>query len=102
MQSPTWIAELRVVLVYPDGRHIPGHIAVGHPYTPAGSDPAASHAEMLAMTFTLVDERLGLEVEEAFVLLDRRLEEYARERGTQPSAPDDGKADLGADDDAAK
>jgi len=41
-----------------------------------------SAAEMLAMTFTLV-ERLGLKIEEesAFVLLDRRLEEFARLRG---------------------
>lgn len=54
-----------------------------------------SAAEMLAMTFTLVDERLGLkiEVEAAFVLLDRRLEEFARERGAQ-SAVTEESSDL--------
>jgi hypothetical protein len=41
--SPTWIAELRVVLVHPDGRRVPGHIAVGQPYTLGGADPAASY-----------------------------------------------------------
>ena len=30
--APTWIAELRVILVHPDGRREPGHIAVGKPY----------------------------------------------------------------------
>lgn len=39
---PTWIAELRVVIVHPDGRRVPGHIAVGQPYTLGGADPAAS------------------------------------------------------------
>ena len=43
MQSPNWIAELRVVIVHPDGRRVPGHIAVGHPYTLGGGDPAASY-----------------------------------------------------------
>lgn len=43
MQSPNWIAELRVVIVHPDGRRVPGHIAVGQPYTLAGADPAASY-----------------------------------------------------------
>jgi hypothetical protein len=35
-RPPTWIAERRVVIVHPDGRRIPGHIAVGQPYTLAG------------------------------------------------------------------
>jgi hypothetical protein len=42
-QSPNWIAEFRVVIVHPDGRRIPGHIAVGQPYTLAGGDPASSY-----------------------------------------------------------
>jgi hypothetical protein len=41
--TPTWIAELRVVLVHPDGRRVAGDIAVGQPYTLAGGDPAASY-----------------------------------------------------------
>ena len=63
-----------------------------------------SAGEMLAMTFALVDERLGLniELESAFVLLDRRLEEYAGERGAQPSTADDGKADPGSADDVVE
>ncbi len=39
--TPVWIAELRVVIVHPDGRREPGHIAVGQPYTLAGGDPTA-------------------------------------------------------------
>ncbi len=61
-----------------------------------------SAAEMLAMTFALVDERLGLKIEEesAFVLLDRRLEEYARDRGAQTASPEqDGNRDGDADED---
>ena len=42
MTTPTWIAELRVILVHPDGRRVSGHIAVGQPYALAGGDPAAS------------------------------------------------------------
>lgn len=42
MQSPDWIAELRVVIVHPDGRRVPGHIAVGHPYVLGGGDPGDS------------------------------------------------------------
>ena len=40
--TPIWIAERRVVIVHPDGRRVPGHIAVGQPYTLGGADPAAS------------------------------------------------------------
>lgn len=40
---PVWIAELRVIVVHPDGRRVPGHIAVGRPYTLAGGDPAANY-----------------------------------------------------------
>ena len=43
MQEPTWIAELRVIIVHPDGRRVPGHIAVGRPYALGGADPAASY-----------------------------------------------------------
>ncbi len=43
MQSPTWIAELRVVLVHPDGEPVTGHIAVGQPYVLGGADPGASY-----------------------------------------------------------
>ena len=39
---PNWIAELRVVIVHPDGRRVAGHIAIGQPYTLGGSDPAGS------------------------------------------------------------
>jgi hypothetical protein len=39
---PDWIAELRVVMVHPDGRRVPGHIAVGRPYTLGDGDPAGS------------------------------------------------------------
>ena|SRR5688572_14805641 len=41
--TPTWIAELRVIIVHPDGRRVPGRIAVGQPYTVAGGDPAGWH-----------------------------------------------------------
>jgi len=41
--APIWIAELRVVIVHPDGRRVPGHIAVGQPYTLGAADPAASY-----------------------------------------------------------
>lgn len=60
-----------------------------------------SAAEMLAMTFALVDERLGLKIEEesAFVLLDRRLEEYARERGAEATRPSDDESDPSDDGD---
>jgi hypothetical protein len=40
---PLWIAERRVVIVHPDGRRVPGHIAIGQPYTLAGGDPAAGY-----------------------------------------------------------
>lgn len=40
--TPTWIAELRVVIVHPDGRRVPGHIAVGQPYALGGADPAGN------------------------------------------------------------
>ena len=43
MQDPNWIAELRVVIVHPDGRRVPGHIAVGKPYTLGGADPTGSY-----------------------------------------------------------
>jgi len=58
-----------------------------------------SAAEMLAMTFTVVDERFDLKVgeESAFVLLDRRLEEYARLRGADVPVPDT-EPDPSADD----
>jgi hypothetical protein len=36
-----WTAERRVVIVHPDGRRVPGHIAIGQPYTLGGGDPAA-------------------------------------------------------------
>jgi hypothetical protein len=69
-----------------------------------------SAAEMLAMTFTLVDERMAVKVDEesAFVLLDRRLEEYARARGAlqaeaaEPNANVDGGDDRADDDDLVK
>jgi hypothetical protein len=41
--TPTWIAELHVVIVHPDGRRVPGHIAVGQPYTLGGADSTASY-----------------------------------------------------------
>jgi hypothetical protein len=44
-----WIAELRVILVHPDGRRVHGHIAIGQPYTLAGGDPAASHESRCAI-----------------------------------------------------
>lgn len=31
-----------MVVVHPDGRRVPGHIAVGQPYTLVGGDPAGS------------------------------------------------------------
>jgi hypothetical protein len=40
--TPIWIAELRAIIVHPDGRRVPGHIAVGQPYSPAGTDPEAN------------------------------------------------------------
>jgi hypothetical protein len=40
---PVWIAERRVILVHPDGRRVPGHIAVGQPYTLAGGDPTGNY-----------------------------------------------------------
>jgi hypothetical protein len=43
MLSPTWIAELRVVIVHPSGKRVPGHIAIGQPYALAGADPAANY-----------------------------------------------------------
>lgn len=43
VQSPNWIAELRVVIVHPDGRRVPGHIAVGQPYVLGGGDPADAY-----------------------------------------------------------
>lgn len=39
--SPIWIAELRVVLVHPDGHRVPRRIAAGQPYTVDGAGPAA-------------------------------------------------------------
>lgn len=36
--TPTWIAEQRVVLVHPDGRRVPGRIAVGQPYVADGGE----------------------------------------------------------------
>ncbi|HEY4178849.1 MAG TPA: DUF5677 domain-containing protein [Kofleriaceae bacterium] len=61
-----------------------------------------SAAEMLAMTFTLVDERLGLKigVESAAVLLDRRLAEFARARNAE-SAANEEPADPGLSTDEA-
>ncbi|HEY3807950.1 MAG TPA: hypothetical protein VGL61_35440 [Kofleriaceae bacterium] len=41
--NPIWIAELRVILVHPNGRRVHGHIAVGQPYTLAGADPTAGY-----------------------------------------------------------
>jgi hypothetical protein len=43
VRSPKWIAELRVVFVHPDGRRVPGHIAVGEPYVLGGGDPADNY-----------------------------------------------------------
>lgn len=41
--TPRWIAKLRVILVHPDGRREPGHVAVGKPYVLGDdSDVAAS------------------------------------------------------------
>jgi hypothetical protein len=40
---PNWIAERRVVLVFPDGRRVPGRIAVGQPYALANANPATSY-----------------------------------------------------------
>ena len=56
-----------------------------------------SSAEMLAMSLSLVDERLGLKIEDesAFVLLNRHLEDYARERGA--GAAKESKAALSDD-----
>jgi hypothetical protein len=40
--TPIWIAEMRVVIVHPDGLRAPGHIAIGQPYALGGADPAAN------------------------------------------------------------
>lgn len=58
-----------------------------------------SAAEMLAMTFKRVDEGLNLtiELESAFDLIDRRLEEYARVRRSQASAPDEAPQEDNSD-----
>lgn len=40
MPSPKWIAELRVIIVHPDGRRVPGRIAIGEPYVLGGGDLA--------------------------------------------------------------
>jgi hypothetical protein len=54
-------------------------------------------AQMLAMTFKLVDDRLDIKVvqESACALLDRRLEEYAKLRGAEADAAND--AQVAAD-----
>lgn len=59
-----------------------------------------SAAEMLAMTFTLVDERFSLKIveESAFVLIDRRLEEYARLRGQDAQERSDTETEPSDDD----
>lgn len=41
--TPIWIGEMRVVIVHPDGRRVPGYIRVGQPYTLGGSDPASNY-----------------------------------------------------------
>jgi hypothetical protein len=55
---PIWIAELRVVFVHPDGRRVPGRIAVGQPYTLAGADPAASYESHCPVEIDGVHSRL--------------------------------------------
>lgn len=43
MQTPVWIAERQVVFVHPDGRRVPGQIAIGQPYTLGGDFPSGSY-----------------------------------------------------------
>ena len=53
-----WIAELRVVIVHPDGRRAPGHIAVGQPYTLGGADPAGSYESHCPVQFDGIHSRV--------------------------------------------
>jgi hypothetical protein len=52
--TPIWIAELRVVIVHPNGRRVPGRIAVGQPYALAGADPASSYESHCPVEITSV------------------------------------------------
>jgi len=57
---PVWIAELRVIIVHSDGRRVPGHIAVGRPYTLAGGDPAGSFESHCPIEVDGIHSRLHL------------------------------------------
>jgi len=54
---PPWIAELRVILVHPDGRRVPGRIAVGQPHTVGGGDPAGHDESRCAIEVTGLHSR---------------------------------------------
>jgi hypothetical protein len=51
---------MRVILVHPDGRRIPGRIAIGQPRTLAGGNPAGDHETLCAIEITSIHSPLQL------------------------------------------